>query len=78
MNQLRSIGIMNVDLELGQEVERELELLEDVDKIHFRRWLGANGQDSVTEILLLPTPATFLLKTSLKKRHKNVTSGLSE
>ena len=71
---------MNVDLELGQEVERELELLEDVDKIHFRRWLGANGQDSVTEILLLrlPTPATFLLKTSLKKRHKNVTSGLSE
>jgi hypothetical protein len=42
VDQLRSVGIVDVDLELGQQVERQLELLEDVQEVRLRRWLGPN------------------------------------
>lgn len=57
-----SIWVMNVSFELCEEVERQLELLEDVKEFAFRRWLRPHGQHAITEILLLrfPAPATFL------------------
>ena len=55
---------MNVNFELGEKVEGELELLEDVDELLFRWRFGSNGKHSVAEIFLLrfPTSTTFLLQ----------------
>ena len=70
MNKFWSVGVVDVDLELGQQVERELELLEDVDEVHFRRRLGSDRQHPVAKVLLLrlPASAALLLKG---KEYKN-------
>ena len=72
MNKFRGVWIVDVDLELGQQVERELELLEDVDEVHFRRRLGSHRQHPVAKVLLLrlPAPAAFLLKVNKYKLSK--------
>ena len=61
MNKFWSVGVVDVDLELGQQVERELELLEDVDEVHFRWRLGSDRQHPVTQVLLLRLPASAAL-----------------
>ena len=62
VDQLRGVGVVDVRLQLGQEVERELELLEDVDKFSFRRRLGPYREHPVAQVLLLrlPAPAALL------------------
>lgn len=58
VNELGRVWIVYMSFQLGQQVERELELLEDVDELHLRRRLRSHRQHTVALVPLLRLPVT--------------------